>query len=216
MLGVRGLGVSLLHGYTPNRLPDNRPDDVPLPPMKRASPLQRTKLLDALRKRFDQFATGRTDIAWSEVQARLESRPEKLRSLHEMERSGGEPSVIGRDHDTGEIIICDCSPETPSGRTSICYDRAARESRTTNAPRSSAVEMAEAMGIELLTEEQYRQLQTLGEFDTRTSSWLRTPPEIRQRGGALFGDRRYGRVFIYHNGAQSYFASRGFRGILRI
>ena len=154
-------------------------------------------------------------MAWAEVRAALEGRPEALRSLREMEATGGEPDVVGRD-EAGRFTFCDCAPESPTGRRSVSYDREARESRKEHAPKSSAEEMAAAMGIELLTEAQYRQLQELGEFDTKTSSWIRTPPGIRALGGALFCDRRYGTVFVYHNGAGSYYAARGFRGSLRV
>lgn len=153
---------------------------------------------------------------WSEVSARITARPEKLRSLEEMERSGGEPDIIGRDDDTGEYLFVDCSPESPKGRVSICYDREALDSRKEHKPKTSAMDLAEEMGIELLTEPQYRELQRLGEFDTKTSSWVKTPPDIRALGGALFCDRRFGHVFVYHNGAQSYYSARGFRGLLRV
>jgi hypothetical protein len=155
-------------------------------------------------------------LEWAEVQARLEAFPEKLGSLYEMERTGGQPDVVGQDKQTGEYIFYDCSAESPEGRRSLCYDGEALEARKANKPQGSAVEVAAAMGIELLTEEQYRALQKLGSFDTRTSSWLKTPPDVRQRGGAIFGDYRYGRVFVYHNGADSYYAARGFRGGLRV
>jgi hypothetical protein len=153
---------------------------------------------------------------WEKVQARLETNPEKLRTLSEMEQTGGEPDVVGLDERTGEIVFFDCSAETPKGRTSLCYDRAGLESRKEHKPSGNAIDMAAAMGVEILTEEEYRELQQLGEFDTKTSSWLRTPDETRKLGGALFGDSRYGRVFIYHNGASSYFAARGFRASLRV
>ena len=153
---------------------------------------------------------------WEKVLARLEASPEKLRSLAEMEQTGGEPDVVWRDESTGAFVFCDCSPETPKGRVSVCYDRAGMDSRKEHKPADNALDMAAAMGAELLTEEEYLALQNLGEFDTKTSSWLRTPDEIRKLGGALFGDRRYGRAFIYHNGAQSYFAARGFRCSLRV
>ena len=155
-------------------------------------------------------------IAWADVQARLEGDPAALKSLHAMETTGGEPDVIGRDKSNGHFTFCDCSTESPAGRRSVCYDREALESRKEHKPKSSAVDLAAAMGIELLTEEQYRKLQTLGEFDTKTSSWIETPREVRALGGALFCDRRYGKVFVYHNGAQSYYAARGFRGALRV
>jgi len=155
-------------------------------------------------------------VAWIEVQARLESSADAVRSLRAMEETGGEPDVIGRAGESGRFTFCDCSPESPTGRRSVCYDREALDSRKEHKPQGSAVEMAAAMGVDLLTEEQYRALQTLGEFDARTSSWVRTPPDVRSLGGALFCDRRYGRVFVYHNGAQSYYAARGFRGSLRV
>ena len=155
-------------------------------------------------------------IAWDEVRAKLEGNPEALRSLREMEVTGGEPDVIGRDREAGCYTFCDCSAESPAGRRSVCYDRDALESRKEHKPEGSAVEMAAAMGTDLLTEEQYRELQKLGEFDTKTSSWVRTPSDVRALGGALFCDRRYGKVFVYHNGAQSYYAARGFRGTLRV
>lgn len=156
------------------------------------------------------------DLAWAKVQARLEARTETLRSLGEMERTGGEPDVVGHDQKTGEYIFYDCSAESPKGRRSICYDREALESRKENKPKDSALGMAAAMGIELLTEEQYRELQKLGNFDTKTSSWVKTPSDIRKLGGALFCDRRYDTVFVYHNGAESYYAARAFRGSLRV
>ena len=155
-------------------------------------------------------------LEWAAVQAKLEANPEKLWSLSEMERTGGEPDVVGHDKKTGEYIFYDCSAESPNGRRSVCYDRAALESRKANKPENNAVDMAAAMGIELLTEEQYRALQKLGDFDTKTSSWVNTPADIRKLGGALFCDRRYDPVFVYHNGAESYYAARGFRGSLRV
>ncbi len=176
-----------------------------------------TQLLKILKARFERHMQRHPDIAWLDVQARLESAPQALESLRAMEDSGGEPDVMGRDEATqGGFLFCDCSAESPSGRRSLCYDRAALDSRKEYKPQSSAAERAASMGIALLTEEQYRALQTLGEFDTRSSSWIETPHDVRVLGGALFGDRRYGRVFIYHNGAQSYYAARGFRGLLRI
>ena len=174
------------------------------------------ELLQALKVRFERNMHRHRGIAWDKVRAALEGDPRALRSLREMELTGGEPDVIGRDGDTGGYTFCDCSVESPAGRRSVCYDREALEARKEHRPKASAVEMAAAMGIELLTEEQYRELQKLGEFDTKTSSWVRTPREVRALGGALFCDRRYGRVFVYHNGAQSYYAARGFRGTLRV
>lgn len=177
---------------------------------------QRQDLLAVLQARFEQHRQRHPGIAWAPVAAKLAARPAGLVSLQEMERSGGEPDVVGQDRTTGEYIYCDCAPESPAGRRSLCYDRAALESRKEHKPGNAAEAVAEAMGLELLTEAEYRALQELGEFDTKTSSWLRTPPEIRKRGGAIFGDRRYGRVFVYHNGAESYYAARGFRGLLRV
>ena len=179
-------------------------------------PQEREELLRALQARFEQHMNRHQELQWGEIQGRLESSPEKLWSLNEMERTGGEPDVVGLDNQTGEYIFFDCSAESPAGRRSICYDQAALEARKANKPDGSALGMASAMGIELLTEEQYRELQTLGKFDTKTSSWLVTPAEIRKLGGAIFGDRRYEHVFVYHNGADSYYAARGFRGWLRV
>lgn len=177
---------------------------------------EREELLGTLRARFEKNKKRHEGLEWAEVQARLEANPEKLRSLQEMERTGGEPDVVGHDKKTGEYVFMDCSAEAPQGRRSLCYDREALESRKENKPEGNAVDMASAMGIELLTEEQYRELQTLGEFDLKTSSWVETPSDIRKLGGALYCDRRYGKVFLYHNGAQSYYAARGFRGSLRV
>lgn len=173
-------------------------------------------LLTALQARFEKHTKRHKGLHWRQVQSRLEANPAKLRSLEEMEQTGGEPDVIGYDKQTGEYIFCDCSPESPAGRRSLCYDRAALEARKQNKPTGNAVDMAEAMGIQLLTEEQYRGLQNLGEFDKKTSSWIHTPPRIRTLGGALFCDRRYDTVFLYHNGAESYYAARAFRGLLRV
>lgn len=183
--------------------------------MKLTKPQVET-LLTTLQARFEQNPGRHPGITWSDVRARLESKPEKLKSLQEMESSGGEPDIIGQDAKTGAFIFCDCSAESPAGRRSACYDRAALESRKENKPSNCASDMAAAMGIELLTEEEYRALQTLGRFDCKTSSWIQTPPAIRQLGGALFCDRRYDTVFVYHNGAESYYAARGFRGTLRV
>ena len=177
---------------------------------------ERDDLLRALEARFEKNMHRHRGIAWVEVQARLESNPAALKSLHAMESTGGEPDVIGQDEEDGRFTFCDCSPESPKGRRSVCYDREALDARKEHKPKDSAVEMAAAMGIDLLTEAQYRALQTLGEFDTKTSSWVETPPDVRALGGALFCDRRYGKVFVYHNGAQSYYAARGFRGSLRV
>jgi hypothetical protein len=178
--------------------------------------MRQEELLGTLKARFEKNMNRHKGQEWVQVQARLEANSEKLRSLHEMERTGGEPDVIGRDPKTGEYIFCDCSAESPRGRRSVCYDRAALESRKEHKPADSAMNMASAMGIEILTEEQYRELQKLGNFDTKTSSWVSTPSEIRKLGGALFCDRRYDTVFLYHNGAESYYAARAFRGSLRV
>ena len=172
--------------------------------------------IQSLKARFEQNRARHPEMAWEKVRTRLEANPEKLRALLEMERTGGEPDVFGQDERTREIVFFDCSAETPMGRTSLCYDRAGMESRKEPKPSGNAIDMAAAMGAELLTEEEYLALQNLGEFDTKTSSWLKAPDETRKLGGALFGDRRYGRVFIYHNGASSYFAARGFRASLRV
>jgi Protein of unknown function (DUF4256) len=177
---------------------------------------EREALLQALKGRFEKNMHRHAGIAWAEVHARLESSPDALEALHAMEATGGEPDVIGRDHASGQFTFCDCCAESPVGRRSTCYDAEARASRKENKPENSAAEMAAAMGIELLTEEQCRELQTLGDFDAKTSSWIKTPPDVRALGGALFCDRRYGKVFVYHNGAQSYYAARGFRGSLRV
>lgn len=177
---------------------------------------ERDELLRTLKDRFEKNMKRHKDIAWVDVEARLEENPAALRSLLAMEATGGEPDVIGRDGKTRKLTFCDCSRESPSGRRSVCYDREALDARKEHKPQDSAVEMAAAMGIELLTEAQYRELQELGEFDAKTSSWVRTPSEIRTLGGALFCDRRYGQVFVYHNGAQSYYAARGFRGLFSV
>ena len=173
-------------------------------------------LLQVLKRRFEAHAPRHEGIAWSEVLARLEARPEALRSLAQMESTGGEPDVIGQDAATGLLTFCDCAAESPSGRRSLCYDPDALDTRKEHKPQGSAVGMAAAMGVQLLNEAQYRALQQLGEFDTKTSSWISTPPELRSLGGALFCDRRYGQVFVYHTGAQSYYAARGFRGWLQV
>ena len=177
---------------------------------------EKNTLLQLLKTRFEKHKHRHPDIAWPDVQARLEARPDKLWSLQQMEETQGEPDVIGRDEKSGEYLFVDCSPETPKGRRNVCYDREALDSRKEHKPHDSAVDLAAAMGIGLLDEAQYRQLQELGEFDAKTSSWIVTPPAIRQHGGALFGDRRYEHVFVYHNGAQSYYSSRAFRGLLRV
>lgn len=183
---------------------------------KKASSDQGSNLMDILKNRFEKNMKRHKGIDWSKVEARLRSNPKKLANLEEMESSGGEPDVIGMDKKTGAFIFCDCSQETPKGRVSLCYDLEAWKERKEHRPKSNAMETAEEMGIELLTEEEYFELQKLGPFDTKTSSWLKTPAEVRKLGGALFGDYRFGRVFIYHNGAQSYYAARGFRGKLSV
>jgi hypothetical protein len=176
----------------------------------------REELLQALKARFGKHMHRHGGTAWADVQARLESNSDALKAIHAMEASGGEPDVIGLDEKTGLFTFCDCAAESPTGRRSVCYDREALDARKEHKPQGSAVEMAAAIGVGLLTEEQYRDLQTLGEFDTKTSSWVATPADIRSLGGALFCDRRYGKVFTYHNGAQSYYAARGFRGSIRV
>ncbi|MBI3875576.1 MAG: DUF4256 domain-containing protein [Verrucomicrobia bacterium] len=185
-------------------------------PKKKLSLEQRDALLRILQTRFEKNMKRHQGLDWAKVKARLDASAEKLWSLHKMERTGGEPGVVGLDKKSGEYLFVDCSAETPSGRTSFCYDRVALDSRKEHKPKNSVVDAAAAMGIELLTEEQYLELQQLGEFDTKTSSWVKTPAEIRKLGGALYGDRRYGRVFIGHNGAQSYYSGRAFRGSLRV
>jgi hypothetical protein len=179
-------------------------------------PGQREELLSALKARFEKNMNWHKGLEWNKVQAKLEANAEKLWSLNEMERTGGEPDVVSHDKKTGEYIFYDCSAESPKGRRSICYDHEALVSRKENKPENSAIGMAADMGIELLTEEQYRELQKLGNFDTKTSSWIKTPSDIRKPGGAIFGDYRYGNVFVYHNGAESYYAARAFRGSLRV
>ncbi len=183
---------------------------------KKLSSQQREELLTALKARFEKNMNRHKGLEWTKVQAKLEANAEKLWSLNEMERTGGEPDVIGHDKKTGEYIFYDCSAESPKGRRSVCYDREALESRKEHKPENSAVAMATEMGIELLTEEQYRELQQLGNFDLKTSSWVKTPSNIRELGGALFCDRRYNQVFLYHNGAESYYGARAFRGSLRV
>lgn len=185
-------------------------------PKQTLSNKQREEILNALKARFDKNMSRHKGLAWTQMEARLAANPEKLWSLSEMEKTGGEPDVVGYDNKTGEYIFYDCSEESPKGRRSLCYDREALNSRKENKPANSALDMATAMGIELLTEAQYRELQKLRDFDTKTSSWVKTPPQIRKLGGALFCDRRYDTVFIYHNGAESYYAARGFRGWLRV
>lgn len=194
----------------------NRKAKTKMPKAKDLNVKQREELLSALQARFEKNMNRHKGIDWAKVQTNLEAHPEKLWSLNEMERTGGEPDVVGYDKKTGEYIFYDCSAESPSGRRSVCYDREALESRKEHKPKDSAIGMAAAMGIELLTEEQYRELQKLGNFDLKTSSWVKTPDNIRKLGGALFCDRRYDTVFVYHNGAESYYAARGFRGALRV
>ena len=183
---------------------------------KELSPKQREELFTALKGRFEKNLNRHKGLDWAKVQARLEANPEKLWSLNEMEKAGGEPDVVGHDKKAGEVIFYDCSEQSPKGRVSFCYDREALDSRKEHKPKNSVMDMAAAMGIELLTEEQYFELQKLGEFDTKSSSWIATPADIRKLGGAIYGDRRYGRVFVGHNGAESYYQGRGFRGALRV
>jgi hypothetical protein len=189
---------------------------MPTETKKKLSSEQREELLKVLKARFENNMNRHKGLVWANVQAKLEANTEKLWSLNEMEQTGGEPDVVGHDASTKEYIFYDCSAESPKGRRSICYDHEALEARKENKPKDSAIGMAAAMGIELLTEEQYRELQELGEFDAKTSSWVRTPSNVRKLGGALFCDRRYNTVFVYHNGAESYYAARGFRGGLRV
>ncbi len=183
---------------------------------RKLSPKQLEELLGALKTRFEKNMNHHKGLEWAQVQAKLKADTEKLWSLSEMERTGGEPDVVGHDRKTGEYIFYDCSAVSPKDRRNVCYDREALESRKEHKPENNAIDMAAAMGIEILTEEQYRELQKLGKFDTKTSSWVKTPVEIRNLGGALFCDRRYDHVFLYHNGADSYYAARGFRGSLRV
>jgi len=183
---------------------------------KELSPKEREELLRALKARFEKNMNRHKGLEWPKVRAKLEANAETLWSLNEMERTDGEPDVVGQDKKTGEYIFFDCSAESPKGRTSVCYDREGLESRKEHKPENNAIDMAAAMGVELLTEEQYRELQKLGDFDTKTSSWVKTPSDIRNLGGALFCDRRFGHVFVYHNGAQSYYSGRAFRGSLRV
>lgn len=177
---------------------------------------QREELIGTLNARFEKHQNRHKGLDWAKVQSRLEANPAKLNSLYEMERTGGEPDVVGHDPKTGELLFYDCSPETPSGRRSLCYDQEALDARKEAKPAGSAIDMASTMGIEVLTEDEYRDLQKLGNFDLKTSSWLKTPAPVRKLGGAIFGDRRYDRIFIYHNGVQSYYAARGFRGSLKV
>lgn len=183
---------------------------------KNLLPEDREELLKELKRRFEENMKRHNGVKWADVQAKLDANPDKLWSLAEMERTGGEPDVVAFDKKTGEYIFFDCAAETPAGRRSLCYDREALDSRKQHKPENDAVSMAAAMGVELLTEDQYRELQKLGEFDLKTSSWVRTPADVRSLGGALFCDRRYGRIFTFHNGAESYYAARAFRGVLRV
>ena len=183
---------------------------------KKLTPVQSQEIIRVLKSRFEKHMHRHNGLDWSKIQARLESKTEKLWSLHEMERTEGEPDAVGLDKKTGEFIFFDCSVESPKGRRSLCYDRQALEARKENKPKDSAINMAAAMGIEILTEEEYRELQKIGEFDLKTSSWVKTPDEIRKLGGAIFCDRRYETVFVYHNGAESYYAARAFRGSLKV
>lgn len=183
---------------------------------KKLSPQQSAELIKTLKARFDENMNRHKGLEWAKVQARLEANPDKLWSLNEMETTGGEPDVVGHDKKTGECIFYDCSAESPKGRRSYCYDREALDGRKEHKPEDSVIDVATAMGVELLTEEQYRDLQKLGNFDMKTSSWVKTPADIRKLGGAVFCDRRYGHVFLYHNGADSYYAARAFRGSLRV
>jgi hypothetical protein len=199
---VRGVGFQSMKNINSNK--------------KDLSPQQREELLRTLKARFEKNMNRHKDLEWAKVQAKLEANTEKLWSLSEMERTGGEPDIVGHDKKTGEYIFFDCSPESPKGRRSLCYDREALESRKEHKPKNNAMDMAAAIGIELLTEEQYRELQKLGNFDTTTSSWVKTPSAIRKLGGDLFCDCRFDTVFVYHNGAESYYAARGIRGLLRI
>ncbi len=182
----------------------------------RLTPEQRGALLQSLQARFEKNMSRHEGLMWEDVRTRLETKPESLWKLNEMERTGGEPDVIGRDGETGAYVFCDCSAETPVGHRNLCYDGEALRARKEHKPENAAVDVAAAMGVELLTEAQYRELQSLGNFDTKTSSWIMTPPDIRRLGGALFCDRRYGHVFVYHNGAESYYSGRGFRGLVKI
>ncbi len=183
---------------------------------KQLTPEQSEELIKTLKNRFEKNMNRHIHLAWPSIQEKLEAKTKKLWSINEMEKTGGEPDVIGYDGETDEFIFCDCSAESPNGRRSLCYDREALKSRKEHKPANDAISMADAIGVELLSEEQYRDLQKFGSFDQKTSSWIRTPQEIRNRGGALFCDRRYNHVFVYHNGAESYYAARGFRGLLKL
>ena len=183
---------------------------------KALSPEQQEAMLSTLKARFEKHMSRHKGLDWAKVQDRLQTNPDKLWSLNQMEESGGEPDVVGYDKKTGEFVFYDCAPESPSGRRSLCYDQDALDERKEAKPKDSAINMAATMGIEILSEDEYRELQKLGKFDLKTSSWLLTPPEVRKLGGSIFGDRRYDRIFTYHNGATSYYAARGFRGSLRV
>jgi len=198
------------------RLAAQRTQNRGVATQKGLSPEQRDELLRTLKARFEKNPNRHKGVEWAKVQAKLAANPDALWSLNEMERSGGEPDVVGQDKETGEYIFYDCSAESPKERRSLCYDREALAARKEHKPKDNAIDMAAAMGIEMLTEAQYRELQTLGNFDTKTSSWVKTPPEIRKLGGAIFCDRRYDHVFTYHNGAESYYAARAFRGSLKV
>lgn len=213
-IGRRAVGRSVVSH--PPESPENLNQMKDVETTAPLSPAQREELLGVLKARFEQNASRHQGVEWAEVEARLELSPEKLWSLHEMERTGGEPDVVGRDEKTGETLFFDCSTETPKGRVSVCYDRAGLDSRKDHKPETSAMDMAAAMGIELLTEEQYQELQKLGNFDLKTSSWVKAPADMRKLGGAPYCERRYGRIFVGHNGAQSYYGARGFRGALRV
>ena len=206
----------LLAARTPPGIPQQELTMKSIKPPNELPAAQREELLGILKARFDKNPSRHEGLEWAKVNTKLESKSAALWSLSEMERTGGEPDVVGQDGKTGEYIFFDCSPESPKGRASVCYDREGLESRKEHKPKDNAIDMAAAMGVELLTEEQYRDLQKRGHFDTKTSSWVHTPPDIRKLGGALFGDRRFGRVFIYHNGAQSYYGARGFRASLKV
>lgn len=185
-------------------------------PAAKLSAKERDSLLETLQRRFEKNTARHKGVEWDDVRTRLEGNAAKLWALSEMERTGGEPDVIRRDKKSGEVVFCDCAPESPTGRRSVCYDREALDARKENKPKNAAMDLAAAIGIEMLSEDEYRELQQLGEFDLKTSSWVKTPADIRKRGGAIFCDRRYGRVFTYHNGADSYYAARGFRGTLKV
>jgi hypothetical protein len=216
MLAVAALLPLSLPAQPANSAANAKPTTKDVDMKKELPPKQGEELLKTLKTRFEKNMNRHKALAWAKVQARLEANPGKLWSLNEMETTGGEPDVVGHDKNTGEFVFYDCSSQSPKGRVSLCYDEEALESRKEHKPKGSAVGLAAAMGIELLTEEEYGALQKLGEFDTKSSSWVKTQAEMRKLGGALFGDRRFGRVFFYHNGAESYYSARGFRGWLRV